>query len=158
MGDFTGRFFSSRDMTLIQSLNAELYGDMIQTIVNLFRVAPDDTVTNIYGETDQSAGKYYFSGIEITALIDRGDITAEETEVGPDRRQNPVFKFREKMLQQVNFYPQPGDLILFNGRYHEIDNVVQEQFMGGQPDKSLSIICYTHYSRLSKINLIERQR
>jgi hypothetical protein len=61
------------------------------------------------------------------------------------------------MLQQINFFPQVGDLILFNERYHEIDNVVQEQFLAGQPDKSLSIICNTHYSRLSKINLVDRQ-
>jgi len=157
MGDFYGRYFSSRDRNLIHSINGELFGDMIQTVVSLFRVAPDDTVTNIYGETDQTQGRFYFSGIEMTAIIDRGDITADETEVGPDKKQNPVFKFREKMLQEVNFYPQPGDLILFNERYHEIDLVEQEQFLGGQPSKSLSIICTTHYSRLSKINLVERQ-
>ena len=41
--------------------------------------------------------------------------------------------------------------------YYEIDNVVQEQFLGGHPDKSWSLIVNTHYTRLSKINLVERQ-
>ena len=37
------------------------------------------------------------------------------------------------------------------------DNVVQEQFLGGQANKSHSIICNSHYTKLSKINLVNRQ-
>lgn len=157
MGDFSGRYFSSRDRGFIHSINSELFGDMVQTVVILYKIAPLETITNVYGETDQSNGKFYFPGIEITSLIDRGDITTDGESFGPDRKQNPVFNFREKMLIQVNFFPQVGDLILFNERYHEIDNVVQEQFLGGQSDKSLSIICNTHYTRFSKVNLTDRQ-
>jgi len=157
MSDYSGRYFSARDRLLMDSFNAEFMGDIIQTIVSLYKIAPDETKTNIYGETDQSNGKFYFAGIEISAIIDRGDITTDDEDFGPDRVQSTVFKFREKMLKNVNFYPQVGDLVLFNERYHEIDNVVQEQFDGGQPDKSRSIICNTHYSRFSKINLIDRQ-
>jgi hypothetical protein len=154
---YLGRYFSPRDMVLQNSFNAELMGDIIQTIVTLYKIAPNETVTNLYGETDQSSGKFYFPGIDITAIIDRGDITSPDEIFGPDRSQNVVFKFREKMLEQINFYPQVGDLIFFNERYHECDNVVQEQFRGGQSDKSLSLIVNTHYTRLSKINLTDRQ-
>lgn len=157
MGDFLGRYYSSRDRLFLNSVQAELYADIVQVVVTLYKIAPLETVTNIYGETDQASGKFYFPGIDITCLRDGGDITTEDAEFGPDRKQNPVFMFREKMLQQINFFPQAGDLIFFNERYHEIDNVVQEQFLGGQSDKSLSIICNTHYSRLSKINLVDRQ-
>lgn len=152
-----GRYFSARDMSFQDSVNAELLGDIVQTIVYLFRISSNDTTTNVYGETDQSNGKFYFPGIEMTSWIDRGDITTEDEDFGPDRSQTVVFKFREKMLKQVNFFPQVGDLVLFNSRYHECDNVVQEQFRGGQSDKSLSIIVNTHYSRFSKINLTDRQ-
>ena len=48
-------------------------------------------------------------------------------------------------------------MIKFNNRFHEVDNVVQEQFLGGIEDKSHSIITNTHYSRLSKLNFVERQ-
>lgn len=157
MGDFSGRYYSARDRKFISSINGELFSDMVQTLVILYKIAPTETITNVYGETDQANGKFYFPGIEITSLINRGDITTEEEKFGPDRKQNPVFNFREDMLKQVNFYPQLGDLILFNDRYHEVDNVQREQFLGGQPNKSLSIICTTHYTRLSKINLVDRQ-
>jgi hypothetical protein len=63
----------------------------------------------------------------------------------------------EKDLEAVGFFPQTGDIVHFNDRYHEIDDVVQEQFLGGQPIKSLSIIVNTHYTSLSKIDMVQRQ-
>ena len=111
----------------------------------------------MYGEAAPTEGKSFFPGVELTALIDRGDITTNDEGFGPDRDQSVVFKFRELALKDANFYPEVGDFILFNERYHEVNNVVQEQFLGGQSNKSHSIICNTHYSRLSQINLVNRQ-
>ena len=93
----------------------------------------------------------------MTALIDRAEIATDATDFGPDRKQDVVFKFRQKNMELVNFFPETGDIIEFNARYHEIDNVVQEQFLGGISEKSLSIIVNCHYSRLSKINVAQRQ-
>jgi hypothetical protein len=111
----------------------------------------------MYGEAAPTEGKSFFPGIELTALIDRADITTNDEGFGPDRDQSVVFKFRELSLKDANFYPEVGDFILFNDRYHEVNNVVQEQLLGGQANKSHSIICNTHYSRLSQINLVDRQ-
>lgn len=152
-----GRYFSTRDISLVDSFNAELLGDIVQTQVTIFKACPDETVTNIYGESKSSVGKQYYPGIEITTWIDRADIDTDYDDFGPDRKQAVVFKFREKMLKLINFFPQTGDLVLFNERYHEIDNVVQEQFLGGIDDKSFSIIVNTHYTRLSKVDVIQRQ-
>lgn len=152
-----GRWFSNRDVNFINSVNGELLGDVIQTEVTLFKPSADQTSANIYGESKSSVGKQFYPGIDITALIDRGEIATEVDDFGPTRKQNVVFKFREKMLKEINFFPQTGDLVLFNERYHEIDDVSQEQFLGGVDDKSFSIIVNTHYTRLSKIDIIQRQ-
>lgn len=153
-----GRYFSARDLRVVNSFNGELMGDIIQTEVTIYKIAVNETNTNVYGEADQqSGGLTFYPGVECTALIDRADITTEYSEFGPDRKQDVVFKFRENMLKLVNLYPQIGDIILFNERYHEIDNITQEQFLGGISDKSHSIICNTHYSKLSKLNLVNRQ-
>lgn len=152
-----GRFFSARDINLINSFNGELMGDIIQTEVTLYKACADATSINIYGESKPSVGKQYFPGIEITALIDRGDISTDQDDFGPERKQNVVFKFREKMLKLLNFFPQTGDLVLFNERYHEIHDVAQEQFLGGVDDKSFSIIVNTNYTRLSKVDVVQRQ-
>lgn len=139
------------------SVNAELMGDVIQTQVFVYKICADETTINIYGESDPQTGKIFYPGIECTCLIDRADIDTKFDEFGPDRDQTVVFKFRENNLKLINIYPEIGDIIEFNKRYHEIDNVVQEQFLGGIADKSLSIICNTHYSRLSKLSLVKRQ-
>jgi|SRR5579862_56067 len=153
-----GRFFSPRDLKLVASLNAELAGDIIQTEVFIFKICPEQTVTNIYGESSPQSGKMFWPGVECTCLIDRPELEAKTDQFGVDRNQVPVvFKFREDNLKKVNLYPEIGDIIEFNKRYHEIDNVVQEQFLGGISDKSLSIIVNTHYSRLSKLSLVNRQ-
>lgn len=152
-----GRYFSERDIRFINSISAELMGDIVQTEVTVYKMIADVTTTNVYGESKASVGKTYYPGIEITALIERAEIATNVDDFGPDRKQNVVFKFREKMLKLINFFPQTGDLVLFNERYHEIDNVVQEQFLGGVEDKSFSIIVNTHYTRLSAVDVVIRQ-
>jgi hypothetical protein len=151
-----GRYMSERDLRLIKSINIEMLNDVIQTEVKIYKMSAERTKTNIYGEADQVAGKIFFPGIEIASMIHRADITTEQNDFGPNRKQDVVFKFMEDMLRIVNFFPEVGDIIEFNARYHEIDNVVQEQFLGGIPEKSFYIIVNTHYSRLSKLNIVTR--
>lgn len=157
MRELPGRYFSERDIEFINSINDELLSDVIQTEVILFKANADNTSTNIYGESKPTVGKTYYAGIEIIALVDKADIVTDADDFGPDRKQNVAFKFMEKDLEAISFFPQSGDLVLFNERYHEVDDIAQEQFLGGIPEKSLSIIVNCHYTRLSKVDLVERQ-
>lgn len=153
-----GRFFSTRDLKVINSFNSELMGDIIQTTIIFYKMAADQTKTNLYGESDPATGKMFYSGVEITALIDKADIDTSFDEFGPDRNQDVVFKFRENMMKLVNIYPEVGDIIRFNNQFWECDNITQMQFLGGIEDKSHSIIVNTHYKRLSGLNFVERQK
>jgi|TARA_R110000868_G_scaffold8843_10_gene45118 hypothetical protein len=153
-----GRYFSSRDMNFLGSINAELVGDIIECVIQLFKVAVSETRVNIYGEATSETGKAFYPAINMTALIQREDITGDDNQgFGPDRNQSVVYKFRERDCIVTGFFPEIGDVLLYNERFYEIDNVIQEQFLGGHPDKSWSFICNTHYSRLSKLNVVERQ-
>lgn len=151
-----GRYFSSRDLKLVAQFNAELMGDIIENIIQVYKISPNETKTNIYGETSAESGKWYYPAIQISALIERSDMEAEYEDFGPNRRQDYVFKMRENALKDLNFYPEIGDVVFFNDRYYEIDNVVQEQLLGGQPDKSHSIICNAHYTKYTSLNIMER--
>ena len=153
-----GRYFSQRDLNLVAQFNSELMGDIIENLIQVFKISPNETKTNIYGETAAETGKWYYPAIQISALVERADMAADYDDFGPNRTQDYVFKMREKMLKQVNFYPEIGDIVLFNDRYYEIDNVVQEQLLGGQPDKSHSIICNTHYTKYTSLNVLERNQ
>ena len=151
-----GRYFSQRDLNMINSLNGELMGDIIENLIQIFKIAPNETKTNIYGETSAETGKWYFPAIQISALIERSEMTAEMDDFGPSRNQDHIFKMREKMLRQLEFYPEIGDVVSWNDRYYEIDNVIQEQLLGGQAEKSHSIICNTHYTKYTSLNIMER--
>lgn len=151
-----GRYFSERDLRVINSWNAELMGDIAENLITIFKIAPNETKTNIYGETSADTGKWYLPGIQISTLVERSDMEAEYDDFGPNRRQDHIFKMREKMLRDLNFYPEIGDMIFWNDRYYEIDNVVQEQLLGGQSEKSHSIICNTHYTKITSLNIAQR--
>jgi len=153
--DYSGKWYSSRDRLFLNSINAELMRDVINVRVVLFKIVPV-TATNIYGEVSVKETRMYYPGVEMTALRKKDDPTTTGEVVGPSVEQIIKFAFREKSLQEANFYPEIGDLIFFNNRYCEIDNVIQEQLLGGQAEKSHSIVCDTHYSRLTAINIMER--
>jgi hypothetical protein len=141
----------------LNSVSSELIGDIIECVVQVFKIATYETNTNIYGESSSDKGKVFYSGIDLSCLVQREDINTENQGYGPDRKQDIVYRFRERDCITTNYFPEIGDLVLYNQRYYEIDNVIQEQFAGGHPDKSLSLIVNTHYTRLSKLNLVERQ-
>lgn len=151
-----GRYFSARDLRFIGSINGELMGDIIETLVTIFKISPNETKTNIYGETSQDTGKWYLPAIEISALVERSEMETEQDDFGPTRSQNHIFKMREKMCMEKNFYPEIGDIFYWNDRYYEVDNVVQEQLLGGQSEKSHSIICNTHYTKITSLNIVQR--
>jgi hypothetical protein len=131
--------------------------DLVQSQAAIFKVCPEATQTNIYGEVSPEKGKVFFPGVDMVVRIKKNDIESNYTDYGPTRKQIINFVFLELDLKNVNLFPENGDVILFNERYYEIDNVVQEQFLGDIEDKSFSIICHTHYARLSKLSVVQRQ-
>ena len=151
-----GRYYSQRDMNFINSLNGELMGDIVENLITVYKISPNDTKTNIYGETSQETGKWYYPAILISCLTERPEMQTEYDDFGPNRRQDHVFKIREKMLRQIDFYPEIGDMIFWNDRYYEIDGVVQEQLLGGQAEKSHSVICSGHYAKITSLNILPR--
>jgi hypothetical protein len=151
-----GRYYSARDRRLVNSVNAELLRDVIETLVTCFKVAIGETTTNVYGESSSATGISFYPGVELTALIERNDPSSDDENFGPDRDQTVIFKLRENSCRDASYFPEIGDIIVFNDKFHEVDNVVREQLLGGQPGKSHSFILNTHYSRISKLNIISR--
>jgi hypothetical protein len=158
MADFNGRFFSLRDRNLVSALNNELKNDIAEVLVTLFKIAPNQTNINIYGEVKAGEGKTFFPGLDVYCWIQREDLNGESDGFGGDRSQDLEFRFTEEDLYELQFYPQSGDLIKFNERYYEVDVVFNDrQLLGGQESKNLSFIVKTHYTKLSSINLMNRQ-
>jgi len=142
------RFALDRDIRFFESLSKELVDAVIETTVVLFKLAIEDVKTNLYGE---SLNKSYYQGTECNAVIDRDDTSVNYEGFGPDNGQNVEFRFNRITLEAKGFYPEIGDIIMHNDAYFEIDNVREDQLIGGQSGEKFSIICSTFMTRRSSI-------
>ena len=156
-------FGGSRDISLFHNLNKELINDIIQTEVAYYKFALEQTKINVYGE---APGKQYFEPLKIACLIDKQDQSWSSDNFGSDINQTISFRFLKESLQNINLFPEIGDLLLFKNNFYEVDERVENQFiLGKDPDyaiatetidfgKSFSILLNTHISRVEKLNLI----
>jgi hypothetical protein len=151
-----GKYLSDRDRRFFASITNEFMDDVVENVVLIYKLSIESTKVNIYGEVSQATGKVYHYPAELTALIERSEMNSSDEGFGVDRNQVHVFKFFRDELKRLNVFPETGDLIYFNEKYFEIGNVVEEQLLGGQQEKSWSLICNTHYISLSNIQLVQQ--
>jgi len=142
------RFTLDRDIRFFEGISRELVDAVIETAVVLYKLIIEDSKTNLYGE---SLSKTYYQGVESTAVIQRDDTAANYEGFGVDASQNVQFRFNRFTLKDKGFYPEVGDIIFHNDAYFEIDNVTEDQLIGGRPDEKFSIICSTFMTRRSSI-------
>jgi hypothetical protein len=158
MPDFYGRFFSGRDQNLISAINNELKNTITQVLLTIFKIAPNQTNINMYGEARAAEGKSFYPGIQIYGWVEREDLTEAHEGFGGDRDQDLTFGFTYEDLYNAQTYIQSGDYLGFNARYYEIEAVFNDkQLLGGQPTKNFSLIAKAHYTKLGNINLVSRQ-
>jgi hypothetical protein len=142
------RFALSRDIRFFESIARELVDVVVETSVVLYKLIIEDSKTNLYGE---SLNKTYYQGLECTAMIEREQSTSDYEGFGPDKNQLVEFRFNRFTLEEKGFYPEVGDIIFHNNGYFEIDNIREDQLIGGQVDNKFSIICSTFMTRRSTI-------
>jgi hypothetical protein len=147
------RFTLDRDINFFKSISRELVDSVIQTTVVLYKLVISDVKTNLYGE---SLNKSYYQGLECTAVIERQDTSVTYEGFGSDQGQTAEFRFNRFTLEDKGFYPEIGDIIYHNDAYFEIDNVREDQLVGGRPDEKFSIICSTFMTRRSSIQTEEK--
>ena len=144
------RFTLDRDIRFFEGISRELVDAVVTTAVVLYKLVIENSKTNLYGE---SLSKTYYSGVECNALIQREDTTATYEGFGSDQGQMVEFRFNRFSLKDTGFYPEIGDIIFHNDAYFEIDNVREDQLIGGRTGEQehFSIICSTFMTRKSTI-------
>jgi hypothetical protein len=142
------RFTLDRDIKFFEGISRELVDAVIETAVVLYKLIIEDSKTNLYGE---SLNKTYYQGVQTTAVIEREQSTSDYEGFGSDKNQSVEFRFNRFTLEDTGFYPEVGDIIFHNNGYFEIDNVREDQLIGGQVDNKFSIICSTFMTRRSTI-------
>ena len=147
------RFITERDFLFFQHINREIVVDVVDVEVILYKIINDIIEVNIYGESTE---KTRYKGISVNALIKYPKTTPTGDGFGYDtNQQNVEFKFVRKLLQDVDVYPEIGDIIKYNENYYEIDNTNEVQLIGSRPEYNHNIICETHLTRRSGLNIEE---
>jgi hypothetical protein len=156
-------FGGARDVSLFKTMNRELINDIIQTEIAYYKLALNQTISNIYGE---STKKSYYEPLRLSCLIEKNDQEWSSDDFGPDIKQIYQYKFLRSGLELINLVPEVGDLILYNNDFWEVDSFIENQYIAGKKPEyaistdtqdfgsSLSIILSTHLSRIEKLNLI----
>lgn len=148
------RFIGNRDFEFIQRVNREIVVDMIDVTVVIYKIIPEHTKANIYGE---SLSKVRYTGTTLPALIKYEKTQTTSEGFGPDTEQRAEFRFVRRVLEEANLRPEMGDIIQYNGLYYEIDNTNETQLIGSRPEFVTSIVCHTHLTRRSHISVEPRQ-
>jgi len=152
--DSFGRYYSRRDVRLMNSINGELMRDIIEQTVVIYKINPNETQTNVY---DEAITKYYYSGVETTCLVETDPQSTLYEGFGPDVKKGTLFRFHQKLCEIKELYPQISDIVEWENAHFEISNVVENQFLGGQPEKNYSLVCNAHMSRKSRLNILDRE-
>ena len=149
------KFVSSRDFDFFQHINKEISAEIIDTLVILYKLNLDYVNTNIYGESTE---KISYTGVELSAFIDyKPNTVINNADFGIDQTQESEFRFVRSILEERHIYPEIGDIIGYNDAFYEINNIREVQLIAGRPGYNESIICETHLTRRSNIQIEPRQ-
>jgi uncharacterized protein YbcV (DUF1398 family) len=157
-------FGGQRDVLFVNSINKELLQNIIEQQIGYYKINISDTNVNIYGESDT---KFYYEPVLLNCLIERGDTTTNNDDLGPDSVRTTTFNIFRQDLIDADLEPEVGDIVVWNNDYYEVDNTNDNQFfLGKSPDyamtqdtvgfgSSISIGLVTHWTRVEKLNIIK---
>ena len=154
------RYYGAKDLATIEKFNRELLGEpnisddgIIDQFVILYRVSVYETETNMYGEA--SEGKVYKQGVKLPCIVNAEDFNFDYTDFGADNTQKVSFAFQRAYLVEVDLRPDIGDILKWNEGYFEVKSYNENQLVGGDPDKSHSIVVEGNLVRMPTNNLEE---
>jgi hypothetical protein len=149
------RFVTQKDFEFIQHITRELIDETMDVGVILYKIVVGSTKVNIYGE---STIKPRYTPVKVNAIVKYDkNTTVSEGEFGSNQEQQVEFRFARRMLQEVNTYPETGDIVGYNNSYYEVNRITETQLIAGKPGFNTAIICMAHLTRRTSIDIEEVQ-
>jgi signal peptidase I len=148
-------FNLDKEWLFINQLSEELVKNVIDNTFNLYKVSVSETKTNIYGESLETM---YLPAVQVYGIFTRSPQENVEGEHGINVTQKITFALQREDLKAKSVYPEVGDILEYNNSFFEINNVEENVLIEGQPEKNFSVICTTHLTRRSRLDIDERQR
>lgn len=123
-------FGNRRDINLFTTVNRELLRYIISQEVGYYKYKLNDTVSNLYGEVAQA--RYFTDPVLINCLISKVDNIWANNDYGPDLDHALTVNFLREDLQDIELYPEVGDIFTYIDNYYEVDTVADNQFVVGK--------------------------
>jgi len=129
-------FGSSRDASLVRSINRELINRFIDTEVAFYKLSLNDTKANMYDESDS---KTYYASMRLNCLILKEDKTYTGDDAYDSTRLGE-FSFLRDDLKDRNIVIQEGDVLEYDNEFYEIDGVGSSQYWTGRnPETDIAL-------------------
>ena len=158
-------FGGNRDAKFLASINKELLNSIVDTEIEFFKLVIEQSNSNIYGESES---KSYYDSILIPCLITKDNKTANMDDYGHTYKRTAQFGISRDVLETSGFYPEVGDIILWDNEYYEVDNVdANNYFTGKNPDTwpngsahgySVSVTVDAHATRQTPLGITNIRR
>jgi len=161
-------FASNRESSLIKHFSRELLHRFISIEVALYKLALPETEVNLYGESQK---KVYYNPVRLFCLVNKDQTDLVDVDTGVDVTQTVQFKFLRDDLKDCNIFLEEGDIIKFDEKYYEVDNMKTTQYWMGRNNETLpintegrgnrefgyniAIVAQTHLTRISQLDLVE---
>ncbi len=158
-------FGGMRDAKYLASINSELINSIIDTEIEFFKLILETTNSNMYGESDS---KSYYDSIILPCIITKENKTSTMDDYGHSYTRTAQFGLSRDLLEKAGFYPEVGDIVLWDNEYYELDNIESNQyFTGKNPETwpngttygySVSIVCDAHVTKQTSIGITNLRR
>jgi hypothetical protein len=123
-------FGNRRDVNLFTTVNRELLRYIISQEVGYYKYKLNDTVSNLYGEAAKA--RYFTDPVLINCLISKVDNIWSSDDFGPNLDHQLTINFLREDLQDVQLYPEVGDVFTYIDNFYEVDTVADNQFVVGK--------------------------
>jgi len=154
-------FGGMRDAKYLASINSELINSIIDTEIEFFKLILETTNSNTYGES-------YYDSIILPCIITKENKTSTMDDYGHSYTRTAQFGLSRDLLEKADFYPEVGDIVLWDNEYYELDNIESNQyFTGKNPETwpngtthgySVSIVCDAHVTKQTSIGITNLRR
>lgn len=124
-------------MDLFRKINYELIQDIVDTVVEYYKIVLDKTESNIYDESHQ---KFFYEPVTVPTVIQKDPQAFQENQTGQvDYNQTSIFYFLRDMMLDRDLVPEVGDIIKYDNFYWEVDSIVENNYFGNSnPDTALA--------------------
>lgn len=122
-------FGSKRDAKFIAAINSELLNEIVDTEIELYKLKIEESNSNIYGESEN---KTYYESILIPCMVQKEQKNANQDDYGYTYERSAEFAISRDVLESAEYYPEAGDIILWDNEYYEVDNVDANQYFAGK--------------------------